>query len=251
MRFLPAFKYRMRDCLISMGVVILVMVGLTVLSHLGIVTFGGYEQSVDGVVTEHYATMNFTMPYTIFMFVLGIVSIREDMRIGIQNGASRTTSFLANMACMVVSAVTLSANCVVFYKVWELFGTGLVIIDLYSAAFLNEAAPQTAGELAMCFTMASVANLCLAALGTMLSLVYWRLGKAGKWILSLGMGAAVILFINAAVSFGWLQDAIVSFALWMVKAPVNMDVFLLALTAAAYIIARAVSLRNPIRAATA
>ena len=144
MRFLPAFKYRMRDCLISMGVVILVMVGLTVLSHLGIVTFGGYEQSVDGVVTEHYATMNFTMPYTIFMFVLGIVSIREDMRIGIQNGASRTTSFLANMACMVVSAVTLSANCVVFYKVWELFGTGLVIIDLYSAAFLNEAAPQTA-----------------------------------------------------------------------------------------------------------
>ena len=251
MRFLPAFKYRMRDCLISMGVVILVMVGLTVLSQLGIVTFGGYEQSVDGVVTEHYATMNLTMPYAIFMFVLGIVSIREDMRVGIQNGASRTTSFLANMACMVVSAVALSASCVIFYKVWGLFDTGVFLIDLYCMAFLNEAVPQTAGELALGFAVGAAANIAMAALGTMLSLVYWRLGKAGKWILSLGMGAAVILFINAAASFGWLQDAVVSLALWIVEAPANMAGFFLAAAAAAYIIARAVTMRNPIKAATA
>ena len=94
MRFAPIFKYRMRDCLFSGGVVMLVMVALTVLSYFGIVTFGGYEQSVDGVVTESFATMNFTMPYVIFMFVVGVVTIREDMRIGIQNALSQSRASL-------------------------------------------------------------------------------------------------------------------------------------------------------------
>ena len=47
MRFAAIFKYRMRDCLISGGVVMLVMVVLTALSYFGIVTFGSYEESVD------------------------------------------------------------------------------------------------------------------------------------------------------------------------------------------------------------
>ena len=42
MRFAAIFKYRMRDCLISGGVVMLVMVVMTALSYFGIVTFGGY-----------------------------------------------------------------------------------------------------------------------------------------------------------------------------------------------------------------
>ena len=205
MRFAPIFKYRMRDCLISVGVVMLVMVVMTVLSCFGIVTFGGYEQSVDGVVTESFATMNFTMPYVIFMFVVGIVTIREDMRIGIQNGAGRTTSFLANLACLAATALLLNLNCLVFYKLWALLDTDLIIIDLYSMAFLQEMTPDTLGEMLMCFITGTAASLALAGCGVMLSLVYWRLGKAGKWILSLGMGAAFILFINASASYDWLR----------------------------------------------
>ena len=189
MRFAAIFKYRMRDCLISCGVVMLVMVVMTVLSYFGIVTFGGYEESVDGVVTERFATMNFTMPYVIFMFVVGIVTIREDMRIGIQNGAGRTTSFLANLACLAATALLLNLNCLVFYKLWALLDTELIIIDLYSMAFLQEMTPDTLGEMLMCFITGTAASLALAGCGVMLSLVYWRLGKAGKWILSLGMGA--------------------------------------------------------------
>ena len=85
----------------------------------------------------------------------------------------------------------------------------------------------------------------------MLSLVYWRLGKAGKWILSLGMGAAFILFINAAVGCDWLSRALTDFFVWVVKAPLNMVVFFLALAAVFFGIGRAVTLKNPITAATA
>ena len=251
MRFAPIFKYRMRDCLVSAGVVMLVMIALTVLSYFGIVTFGGYEESVDGVVTESYATMNFTMPYVIFMFVLGIVSIREDMRIGIQNGAGRTTSFLANLACMALTALLLNLSCIVFYALWALFDTELVIIDLYSMAFLREMTPGTPGEMLMCFITGTAASLALAGFGVMLSLVYWRLNKAGKWILSLGMGAAFILFINASLSYDWLSDALTSFFVWVVARPLNMNIFFLALAAVTCGIARAVALRNPITAATA
>ena len=251
MRFAPIFKYRMRDCLFSGGVVMLVMVVMTALSYFGIVTFGGYEESVDGVVTERFATMNFTMPYVIFMFVVGIVTIREDMRIGIQNGAGRTTSFLANLACLTATALLLNLNCLVFYKLWALLDTELIIIDLYSMAFLHEMTPDTLGEMLMCFITGTAASLALAGCGVMLSLVYWRLGKAGKWILSLGMGAAFILFINAAVSYDWLQLALTNFFVWVVKAPLNMDVFFLALAAIFFGIGRAATLRNPITAATA
>ena len=251
MRFAPIFKYRMRDCLFSGGVVMLVMVVMTVLSYFGIVTFGGYEQSVDGVVTESFATMNFTMPYVIFMFVVGIVTIREDMRIGIQNGAGRTTSFLANLACLAATALLLNLNCLVFYKLWALLDTELIIIDLYSMAFLQEMTPDTLGEMLMCFITGTAASLALAGCGVMLSLVYWRLGKAGKWILSLGMGAAFILFINASASYDWLRLALTNFFVWLVKAPINMDVFFLALAAVFFGIGRAVTLKNPITAATA
>ena len=251
MRFAPIFKYRMRDCLSSGGVVMLVMVVMTVLSYFGIVTFGGYEESVDGVVTERFATMNFTMPYVIFMFVVGIVTIREDMRIGIQNGAGRTTSFLANLACLAATALLLNLNCLVFYKLWALLDTELIIIDLYSMAFLQEMTPDTLGEMLMCFITGTAASLALAGCGVMLSLVYWRLGKAGKWILSLGMGAAFILFINASASYDWLRLALTNFFVWVVKAPINMDVFFLALAAVFFGIGRAVTLKNPITAATA
>ncbi len=250
MKFAAIFKYRMRDCLISGGVVMLVMVALTVLSYFGIVTFGGYEESADGV-TESYATMNFTMPYVIFMFVLGIVSIREDMRLGIQNGAGRTTSFMANLACMVLTALLLNLSCIVFYKLWALLDTDLVIIDLYSMAFLREMTPGTLGEMLLCALTGTAASLAFTGCGVMLSLVYWRLNKAGKWIFSLALGAAFVLFINAATSFDWLAGAVTAFFVWVVKAPLNMNVTFLALAAAFYAIARAVTLKNPITAAAA
>ena len=97
MRFLPTFKYRLRDCMWSMLVIVIVMIALTLLTQFGVTTFGAYTTTEDGY-TETTSTMNFTMPYVIFMLVLGIVTVREDMRIGIQNGASRRTSFLANMS---------------------------------------------------------------------------------------------------------------------------------------------------------
>ena len=139
MRFLPAFKYRFRDCMFSMGVVILVMIVLTALCYLGIVTFGSITRTDNsGEVIMHNTAMNFSMPVAIFMFVLSIVSIREDMRLGIQNGAGRGTVFLANTACMLVTALILNIAFFVVTAVWNQFDTGVYIVDFFGALYTGE-----------------------------------------------------------------------------------------------------------------
>lgn len=135
MRFAPVFKYRMRDCAISMLMIIAVMIALTLLVQVGVLAFGQFTPE-DGF-EETTSTMNFTMPYAIFMFILGIISIREDLRLGIQNGASRGTSFLANLSCMAATSLLLALSGVAFYLVWNALDTGVILIDFYSMMYLS------------------------------------------------------------------------------------------------------------------
>lgn len=248
MRFLPVFKYRMRDCIWSMLIIIAVMVALTLLVQFGIMSFGFYVTNENGHV-ETTSTMNFTLPYVIFMFVLGIVTIREDMRIGIQNGASRNTSFLANVAAMVATSLLLSVSCILFYTVWNLLNTRVVMIDFYAMMFLGNNLITTAGNMLMSAVMTFLFSLSFAAIGSFLSLMYWRLNKMGKWVVSLGIGAAFILLINVGASFASIGDAIARFARYILSAPWHMNGFFAALAVAFFVFGRLLVRRNSITAA--
>lgn len=249
MRFAPVFKYRMRDCAISMLMIIAVMIALTLLVQVGVLAFGQFTPE-DGF-EETTSTMNFTMPYAIFMFIFGIISIREDLRLGIQNGASRGTSFLANLSCIAATSLLLALSGVAFYLVWNALDTGVILIDFYSMMYLGNFTPTELGDIFMSAVMTFVMSMSLAGVGCFISLMYWRLSKLGKWIVTLGFGAVLVLVVNAGVRLGWLGKAVGSFARFVVEDPWNLNIVFIAVAVAFYAFARLLVRRNAITAATA
>lgn len=252
MRFLPSFKYRFRDCMFSMGVVILVMIVLTALCYLGIVTFGSITRTDNsGEVIMGTTMMNFSMPVAIFMFVLSIVSIREDMRLGIQNGAGRGTAFLANTACMLVTALILNIAFFVVTAVWNQFDTGVYIVDFFGALSNNKPFFESIGDLAISSAVLLALSVFLSALGTFTSLMYWRLNKLGKWVVSIGMGAAVILFIDVIIRYKVVADLLGRLMGWVFLTPWNLVLSFVILAAAFYVFSALLVRRSSITAATA
>lgn len=250
MRFLPSFKYRIKDCMLSMGIIILVMILLTALTQIGFTTFGSYTTTEDGV-EQSTSTMNFTMPYIIFMLVLGIITIREDMRVGIQNGASRSTSFLSNISCMAATSACLALSGIIFYTVWNKLDTGVVLIDFYSMMYLGSFTPSALESMLMSAAMTLTMSLAFASIGCFMSLMYWRLSKTGKWVVSIGMGAAVILLINAGSAFDSVASAVARTVQFIVKTPWHLNGTLVILAAAFYVFSALLVRRSSITAATA
>lgn len=81
MNFLPIFKYRLKDDLKAVGVFLLVTLLCTVLVIYGVLIM---VSAIDERVVS-----NFSIALTVFSFVIGIVTVREDLRLGIQNGVAR------------------------------------------------------------------------------------------------------------------------------------------------------------------
>lgn len=79
MNFLPIFKYRLKDDMKAVGVFLIVTLLCMVLVVYGIMIM--VSEINDRVVS------NFSMALTVFSFVIGIVTVREDLRL-----ASRTAS---------------------------------------------------------------------------------------------------------------------------------------------------------------
>lgn len=248
MRFLPVFKYRMRDCINSSLIIIAVMIALSLLVQFGIMSFGEFTAGESGF-EESTSTMNFTLPYVIFMFVLGIVTVREDVRIGIQNGASRNTSFLANVAAIIVTSALISVSSMVLYAAWNALDTGVVMIDFYAMMYLGSYSPTTAGNLLMSTIMTFFFSLSMAAVGSFLSLMYWRLNKIGKWVVSIGIGAAFVLIINVGVSVAGIGNAIADFFHFVVGTPWHLNGFFAVLAVAFFVFGRLLVRRNSITAA--
>ena len=97
MNFLPIFKYRLKDDLKAVGVFLLVTLLCMVLVIYGIMIM--VSEIDDRVVS------NFSIALTVFSFVIGIVTVREDLRLGIQNGVSRGTSLAACFTANVVASL--------------------------------------------------------------------------------------------------------------------------------------------------
>lgn len=97
MNFLPIFKYRLKDDLRAVAVFLAVTLLCMVLVIYGVMIM--VAEMDDRVVS------NFSIALTVFTFVIGIVTVREDLRLGIQNGVSRGTSLAASFVGNVAAAL--------------------------------------------------------------------------------------------------------------------------------------------------
>ena len=81
--------------------------------------------------------------------------------------------------------------------------------------------------------------------------MYWRLNRLGKWIVSIGMGAAVILFIDVIIRYKVVADLLGRLMGWVFLTPWNLVLSFVILAAAFYVFSTLLVRRNSITAATA
>ena len=242
MNFLPIFKYRLKDDLKAVGVFLIVTLLCMVLVIYGIMIM---VSEINGRVIS-----NFSIALTVFSFVLGIVTVREDLRLGIQNGGSRGTSlaacFTANVVASMVAA--LGVTLVEWLSVATQNTTNAALVSFYAMIYGEDA--SLAGQLRS-FLLNFLWCGSMVFVGSFLSLMYWRLSKLWRWVVSLGMGAALILLLNAAMIVGGLMDRVLSFIRWLGEAPANLCVFLVGVAIVFAVFDWLLTRKAPITAATA
>ena len=242
MNFLPIFKYRLKDDLKAVGVFLIVTLLCMVLVIYGIMIM---VSEINGRVIS-----NFSIALTVFSFVLGIVTVREDLRLGIQNGVSRGTSLAACFTANVVAslAAALGVTLVEWLSVATQNTTNAALVSFYAMIYGEDA--SLAGQLRS-FLLSFVWSGSAVFVGSFLSLMYWRLSKLWRWVVSLGMGAALILLLNAAMIVGGFMDRVLAFFRWLGEAPVNLCVFLVGVAVVFAVFDWLLTRKAPITAATA
>lgn len=242
MNFLPIFKYRLKDDLKAVGMFLIVTLLCMVLVIYGIMIM---VSEINGRVIS-----NFSVALTVFSFVLGIVTVREDLRLGIQNGVSRGTSLAACFTANVVAslAAALGVTLVEWLSVATQNTTNAALVSFYAMIYGEDA--SLAGQLRS-FLLNFLWCGSMVFVGSFLSLMYWRLSKLWRWVVSLGMGAALILLLNAAMIVGGLMDRVLSFIRWLGEAPANLCVFLVGVAVVFAVFDWLLTRKAPITAATA
>ncbi|MBQ6808081.1 MAG: hypothetical protein IJP07_02805 [Firmicutes bacterium] len=189
MNLRPMLRYTLRGSLKAISVFSLVMLLVSICIPLMFVLTPPARDQI------HFSA--FFMSAAIFSLVSGIVGIREDLRMGIQHGIGRRSSFLSQLIAGLCSSLLLGILGQLLLLLGQALWNGSETVfytDLYQIVYLQDAeAVLSLGqhlEAALC-----TASLCLAtqAGGMLISLLFYRLNKF--WKLVLGIGAPIFFCI--------------------------------------------------------
>lgn len=187
-----ALKYRITDnirgLLLMCGLYLLVLILLVATINVAISGADGEGLSVSGG----------DIAFAITLFVYGIVTIRTDLPFFTQFGLSRRTVFIVQIITALITALIASVLCLLVLLLLQglahsALGNGIYAAGLYNTLF-NGGSPvrDFGGSLAEIVVTATMFGMALS-LGSLISLLYYRLNKLGKALLSI-VGGSLLLF---------------------------------------------------------
>ena len=244
--FINRFKYDMK--------VVALFMALLLLSNAFIVAM----LLVISAQVQGQAFSTFSVAMSCFTLAIGAASVREDLRLGIQNGVSRgtslTASFTANIAVAMVAAL-----CVTLVE-WACINLrGTVRIGFYSIFALVYGEDASVPGQFRSFLLNFLWCGSMVFVGSFLSLMYWRLTRFWRWVVSFVIGAAALLLFSSGVFLlisnaktgsgfpAWLLET----ARWLGEAPANLCVFLVGVAVVFAVFDWLLTRKAPITAATA
>ena len=175
-----AVRYGIHNYLRAAGILLLVMLLIPLALWVMLAMLGGSGSNFNG----------YSLSVGVFGFVLGMVGIRENLRMLNQNGVSRRTAFLAEIVSQAVVAV------LAVYRALPGLMARVEVSDVYQ--LLYEGADMgPAGYLRTAVFSAAMA-FSLAGVGQFWSVLYWRLSKFWTVIVSIAI-PLVLIFGPAAV----------------------------------------------------
>ncbi|MBM6909913.1 hypothetical protein [Oscillibacter valericigenes] len=234
-RFGRAFRYEIKNYFRAVAVLWLVMALLpAAMLALAYVLAGetAMESSFNG----------YSIAVGMFGLILGMVGLRENQRVLNQNGVSRRSAFLADVAALAVAAVLVAVGVSVIMGAYQavLGGQGrLLITDLYQVLYEGPSAGTGMGGLARGAVLSTVVGWMLAALGQFCSALYWRLNKF--WTILVSVAVPLALIFGSVPLLDWMSSthagqtvvrALAAFGRFLMASSWNMSAVLLAMGAA-------------------
>lgn len=173
MHLKPILRYQLRDYLTSGAVLFLVNVLLFAAAFFGLISFGTGDSEVS--ITSYGFTC------AIFLFVFGIVVPRQSMRIGVQLGVCRRTTFLGSLLSTAIAALGLAAAGELLLTLLQVMTASLpnlYVGDLYAMLY-QDMATLTPGQHLISLLFSSCLMLCCWTAGCFFTFLFWRLNKIG------------------------------------------------------------------------
>ncbi|MFB0920751.1 MAG: hypothetical protein QMB62_07700, partial [Oscillospiraceae bacterium] len=221
MNFKPAFRYQFGNYIRGSVVVFLIIFLIVSVALVFSLSFdaGSSNISVSG----------YSFAAIVFLFVMGIVSIRNDLRLCLQFGVSRRTAFLSELlAVMAVSVIIVAAGELLngIARLLIADNEHFFVGDFYQIIYLkNTSATLTFAQHAQSALMnfSLVLSACLS--GMFFSLLFWRLSRTWTIIVAV----AIPLLINLVpVALYRLGVNLKPFILWLASSPYYLVLFALA-----------------------
>ena len=234
-RFGRAFRYEMRNYFRAVAVLWLVM-ALLPAAMLALAYFLAGETAMESSFN------GYSMAVGMFGLILGMVGLRENQRVLNQNGVSRRSAFLADVAALAVAALLVAAGVSIIMGAYQavLGGEGrLLITDLYQMIYEPSSAGAGLGALARGAVFSTAVGWMLAALGQFCSALYWRLNKF--WTILVSVAVPLALIFGSAPLVSWMDttsagqaavEALAAFGRFLAASPWNAAAVLLVLGAA-------------------
>ncbi len=189
MNLKSAVKYQVLDGKVAIPVFYLVV--LCVMALLPI--------SASGMGPESYVNIGgFEIGTIIFLFIVGLNAFRETFRMMVQNGVSRKTMFISFLLLTLILSAGMSCINEVLLRIGKAFTSGADNIS-FQSVFEQMYAPRYMGNPdsiqmlleGLLFTIFATAVAMM--LGYFITIMYYRLNKAGKIAVSVGVPAILII----------------------------------------------------------
>lgn len=223
MNFKPAFRYQFGNYIRGSVVVFLIIFLIVSVALVFSLSFDAGSSSSISISGYGFAAI-------IFLFVMGIVSIRNDLRLCLQFGVSRRTAFLSELlAVMAVSVVIVAAGELLngIAKLFLADNKHFFVGDFYQIIYLkNTSSILTLGQHVQSALMnfSLVFSACIG--GMFFSLLFWRLSRT--WTIIVAVSIPLLLNLVPAALYK-LGVNFKPFIHWLAASPYYLVLFALAL----------------------
>lgn len=244
MNIKPTLRYQLREYLVAGGIFFGVNV-LVVFFFSGSFFFG----------ENGYISYNgYGFASAVFLFVFGIVMPRQALRLGVQMGVSRRTSFLGLLASSVLASLMLGLVGAVLVGGAQALSRGHVFVsDLYALIYLEDPFTMNLAQHGHSILFNAALMLCCFAVGLFLTFLFWRLNKLGCFF----AGLAIPVLLTGLPSLGYyfreplapVLNLLKDLALFFVSSPWAGMVIFLVIAAVFALLAWLLVCRSNIRGA--
>ncbi|MEI8215991.1 MAG: hypothetical protein WCF96_02725 [Eubacteriales bacterium] len=210
MKILSSYKYQISDLRRSLAIfygIILIIIVFAIIMDNGSAEIGGME-----------------MASSIFIFVVGLNSFRQNFLFSLANGVSRKTQFIAFIASISTAACIMA----IIDRIYSLVFSNFILYgSLFQQIYYRGGFNLTLNSAIMSFVWSVVFYISAAMFGYMICLIYYRSGRIMKLVVSILPPVLVFIalpylaMLNTDLSLKVLKFAGQIFGVYPQSFPIN------------------------------